>query len=169
MSGLFFTVYLDDLLIEVSNQPIGCTICNKRLNIFAYADDLIILTPTARGLQTLVNICQIYASNHDITFNVKKDKSECIVFSNNAVSAPFEIRLYDKPLEWKTNIVHLGHILESDLSNDMSVKNAGIDFMARSNSILSQFRHCDPSVIVYLVKTYASTYFGHVKIWKIVC
>ena len=68
-------------------------------------------------------------------------------------------------MEWKTSIVHLGHILESDLSNDMSLRNAGIDFMARSNSILSQFRHCDPSVIVYLVKTYASTYFGAVT-WK---
>ena len=165
LSGLFFNVYLDDLLIEVSNQNIGCTIANKRLNIFAYADDIIILTPNIRSLQSLVNICQTYASDHNITFNIKKDKSECIAFSSDVINPTIDIKLYDKPLEWKQSIVHLGHTLEHDLSNCASLKNACIDFMTRSNSILSKFRHCDPSIIVDLVKTYATTYFGSVT-WK---
>ena len=33
-----------------------------------YADDLVIISPSAKGLQRLVDICAVYGQNHDILF-----------------------------------------------------------------------------------------------------
>ena len=42
------------------------------VNHFSYADDMAILSPSASGLQKLINICASYAIKHDIMYNVKK-------------------------------------------------------------------------------------------------
>ena len=42
-----------------------------------YADDMATLSPSASGLQKLLNICASYATKHDIIYNVKK--TQCMV------------------------------------------------------------------------------------------
>ena len=50
---------------------------NMSVNHFSYADDMAILSPSASGLQKLLNICSSYAIEHDIIYNVKK--TQCMV------------------------------------------------------------------------------------------
>ena len=47
------------------------------VNHFSYADDMAILSPSAPGLQKLLNICANYAIEHGIIYNVKK--TQCMV------------------------------------------------------------------------------------------
>ena len=42
------------------------------INHLMYADDLVILSPSAKGLQRLVDICAAYGDIHDIKFNHAK-------------------------------------------------------------------------------------------------
>ena len=37
-----------------------------------YADDLIMLSPSLKGLQSMFNLCDAYAKTHFLIFNAKK-------------------------------------------------------------------------------------------------
>ena len=69
MSPLLFNVYMDDLSCSLSNTPIGCFIGGVMVNHIMYADDLVIISPSAKGLQRLLDICAGYGQSHDILFN----------------------------------------------------------------------------------------------------
>ena len=77
LSPWLFNIYIDDLSISHSNANAGCKFGRMSVNHFSYADDMAILSPSASGLQKLLNICASYAIKHDIIYNVKK--TQCMV------------------------------------------------------------------------------------------
>ena len=38
----------------------------------SYADDIILLSPSYRGMQNMLDICDVFAKEHFIQFNAKK-------------------------------------------------------------------------------------------------
>ena len=60
LSPLLFNVYMDALSSSLSNIPIGCSISGVMVNHIMYADDLVIISPSAKGLQRLLDICAAY-------------------------------------------------------------------------------------------------------------
>jgi len=65
------------LLKEVVTSRIGCNIGGLFINILAYADD-IVLTPSWRALQHLLNIAAQQSTEINMVFNA--NKSVCMVF-----------------------------------------------------------------------------------------
>ena len=41
---------------------------------FIYADDITLVAPSADALNTMMNVCELYAGENDITFNSNKTK-----------------------------------------------------------------------------------------------
>ena len=75
---VFFRLgYLTYTSMTLSNANAGCKFGGMSVNHFSYADDMAILSPSASGLQKLLNICASYAIKHDIIYNVKK--TQCMV------------------------------------------------------------------------------------------
>ena len=72
LSPYLFNIYLDDLSNILKKQYAGCKIANQIINHLLYADDLVLMCPSYRGLQDLLDICGEYAKEHDIKFNTKK-------------------------------------------------------------------------------------------------
>ena len=72
LSPLFFNVYMDGLSDILCRTECGCTMGGRMLNHLMYADDLVLLSPSAKGLQRLVDICAAYGDIHDIKFNHAK-------------------------------------------------------------------------------------------------
>ena len=72
LSPRFYNVYIDDLSLHLSSCNIGCVFGSHVINHISYADDLIIFCPSAKGLQSLITICQTYGNDHDINFNLDK-------------------------------------------------------------------------------------------------
>ena len=67
--------------MTLSKTKVGCALGQIMVNHLAYADDLVILSPSAKGLHKLLNICSDYGEEHDIMFN-NKTKTGMYVFSN---------------------------------------------------------------------------------------
>ena len=66
----YLNVYMDSLSSSLSNTPIDCSIGGVMVNHIMYADDLVIISPSAKGLQCLLDIlCADYGQSHDILFN----------------------------------------------------------------------------------------------------
>ena len=77
LSPWLFNIYIDVLSISLSNANAGCKFGGMYVNRFSYADDMAILSPSASGLQKLLNIGASYVIKHDIIYNVKK--TQCMV------------------------------------------------------------------------------------------
>ena len=50
LSPYLFCVYIDDLSIKLNDIKVGCTIGTTLINHLMYADDLVLLSPSAMGL-----------------------------------------------------------------------------------------------------------------------
>ena len=69
LSPVLFCVYIDDLLVRLSNANIGCFIGSNYVGALAYADDLVLLAPTASALRKMLAICDVYAAAYSMSFN----------------------------------------------------------------------------------------------------
>ena len=58
----------------LNNSGCGCYIGNNFCIAVAYADDLLLLSPTVTGMKRMLSICETYANDHKILFNAKKSQ-----------------------------------------------------------------------------------------------
>jgi hypothetical protein len=72
LSPVLFNVYIDCLSVRLRSIPIGCHINSVCYNHLIYADDTVLLAPSPKALQTLIDVCVAFASEHDLIFNTKK-------------------------------------------------------------------------------------------------
>ena len=56
-----FNKFINGLLTKLENMNTGVMIYNFHLKMFAYADDLNLVSTSATGPQSLMNICNQYA------------------------------------------------------------------------------------------------------------
>jgi hypothetical protein len=74
LSPDFYSVYIDDLIVELSKAGIGCYLLTIFIACILFADDLILLAPTCGALQEMLNICSVYCDKFCLMFNVRKSK-----------------------------------------------------------------------------------------------
>ena len=60
-SPTLFSVYINDLFRILKLSGLGCRIQNCFFGCFGYADDLLLLSASRSGLQSMVNICENFA------------------------------------------------------------------------------------------------------------
>jgi len=56
-----------DLLLALSNYSVGCYIGNFFVGALAYADDIVLIAPTATAMRKLSSICGDYATEYCIS------------------------------------------------------------------------------------------------------
>jgi len=61
-----------ELLLELETLHAGCNIGGVFINVLAYADDIVILAPSWRGLQQLLSVLYKHSTNIDMMCNNKK-------------------------------------------------------------------------------------------------
>lgn len=72
LGGVLWAVYVDELLQKLRASGLGCRIGGRFLGVSAYADDICLLSPTASGMQLLLNICDSFAVSHQVRLNPAK-------------------------------------------------------------------------------------------------
>ena len=77
LSPVLFCVYLDELLLALSAAKVGCYVGSVFVGALAYADDLVLIAPSATALRKMLAICDAYASDYFMNFNA--GKSKCMV------------------------------------------------------------------------------------------
>ena len=57
---LFSSIHiLDDLLNEVQRTGYGARLASMSVGCLAYADDITLISPTAGGIQNMLNVCKL--------------------------------------------------------------------------------------------------------------
>ena len=156
LSPILFNLYIDELLISLRESGLGCKIGNSYYGVFGYADDVIILSPTSKGLQSMINICYNFGKQFHIQFNEKK--TQCIQFGLNQTS---KSKLYfgSELLTWAKKVKYLGNWLNNTLDDyDDIVFKKGM-FIQNVNKLLSNFSFLQCDVLYHLYKSYCTSFY----------
>lgn len=160
LSPHLFNAYIDRLNHELNTLPIGCMVDGMAINNLCYADDMVLISPTAIGLQTLINTCCKYANKHDIIYN--KIKTQCMsILPKRLRSIPDPlITLQGHPLQFVNEFPYLGHIISKDLKDNSDINNRRRKLCAVGNMITRRFAFCDLNTKIILFRSYCYSIYG---------
>ena len=81
LSGFLYSVFINDLLIELNNASKNMGILNTKISNPTLADDIALLSLTPAGLQMLLNVAYEYSCKW--RFNFSAEKSNVVIFRDN--------------------------------------------------------------------------------------
>ena len=151
LSPDFYSIYVDDLVAILQKSNIGCYIRGKFAAALFYADDMAIMSPSIRGLQRLLDICDNYCREWDICLNSKKTK--CMFFGKKTVPS-HKLVLQGSPIEWAENWDYLGVNLKSGKRFGCSVAERLKKFYKCLNSILRIDGRSNDMIMLRLLETH---------------
>jgi hypothetical protein len=94
----------------------GLAISNMHFNVFCYADDLLLASTTASGLQKLIDCADNYITRHGLRFN--PGKTQCIIYGTNPFTVNPKWHIKGTELQICNNINYLGAVVGNNCNND---------------------------------------------------
>ena len=73
MSPLLFNLYVNDLSVQLQKLPVGCCCGDMVVNHLMYADDIVLLAPSGKGMQTIIDTTYAYGNAYDIIYIIIRD------------------------------------------------------------------------------------------------
>ena len=160
LSPFLFGVYMDELLVSLKTNGVGCHMGNHFVGAFGYADDIILLCPSLQGMREMVKICENYAAMHKILFNGKK--SVYLVFGNYKYNVSLTVN--NEKVSRSTSAIHLGHFFHTENTSKELTENAIKDFHKSKHSFLSRFGTCNTKTKNKLFHQYCQSMYGS-QLW----
>ena len=137
ISPLLFSIYIDNLFMELKQLGLGCHVGLTYAGAFGYADDIALISPSLYGLKKMISVCENYAREYHITFNLSKTKLICFNVDPSNLAPLF---LNSQPVTVVTNEKHLGNYISTDI-NDRNITSNVCDFTSEVIVLLMIFVH----------------------------
>lgn len=158
LSPRLFNLYMDKLSIKLNELHIGLSYGINSVNNLMFADDIVLISPSVKGLQKLINICQRYGQELDIIYNEEKSVTMCInKFSSIDLNPTF--MLGNTNLKMVKEVKYLGHYISDTLSDEKDMNRQLRLLYCRSNTIVRKFYKCSSSVKSILFKAYCANMY----------
>jgi len=169
LSPILFCVYLDNLILSLVNSGVGCHMGHICLSVLAYADDVVILAPTASAMRKLLAICDGFANDFDVKFNAYKTK--CILFQPSccnkmSCNAKPVFSIQDNIIEFVESWPHLGHIINNKLNDCDDIIDRRNILLGQINDLLCNFGKLNPVIKTNLLYSYCSNLYG-CELWDL--
>ena len=74
LSPTLFSLYINDLAIEIKQMNLGIDIDEVQMSIFLYADNIVLIAPDADSLQLMLNKLHVWCSKWRLSVNSNKTK-----------------------------------------------------------------------------------------------
>ena len=163
LSPILFTIYIDQLLYDLKDSGYGCYVKNIFLGALSYADDITLVSPSIRGLNKMLKICEIFSVKFDITFNCKK--SFCIKFGD-PINTYEQVFLNSTKIRWVDQIRHLGNYIDLKMNDEIDCRYKKSVFIGHVNKLVVNFSHLQVPVLTRLFKTYCTSFYAS-QMWQI--
>ena len=150
LSAKFWALYMNELVLMLKKTKQGCHIADLFIACILYADDVCLLAPTRKAMQTLLNTCSEFAEAWCIKYNEKKTK--VMYFGKNPESFSCSpLILNNKPLEIVPEWKYLGVTVTSANGFYCSAKKPRSSFYCSANSILNVMHRPSEQVLLKLL------------------
>ena len=165
LSPYLYNVYTDDLSAALRDTGTGCHLHDKCVNSLSYADDMVLLAPTAEALQDLIGVCEVYAARHDIVYNTTK--TECMVVppAHSKVTYLASAWLGGCALTFVDRFTYLGHVINQDLTDDDDIKKQTTKLTIIGNTLLRKFSFCSQEVKLELFRSHCYSIYCN-SLWS---
>ena len=160
LSPLLYGFYTNDILESISSMNDGCSLNGYKTNIIAYADDLLLMSPTVKGLQLMQDNLQILLK--DLCFKIA-DKSKYLIFKHkNYKTQEYNPKiLLDGAVLYDVNeCIYLGVILNGSHDVGSDIDRRLSSFLKQFNGMYSKFNFAHNNVLFFLFKAYTSSFYG---------
>ena len=165
-SPILFSIYINDLFFILRNSGLGCRIHAAFFGCLGYADDLLLLSASRSGLQSMVNICAGFAREKNLKFSTNPDpiksKTKGIIFAKKPKDRLniLPVKLNGDDLPWVSDVKHLGNFLDSGNSMKKDITTKKGQFIGKVNSLLQEFHYVTPDIFMKIVNIYAVSFHG---------
>jgi hypothetical protein len=170
VTPILFCIYIDDLLVSMSQTGVGCYIAGNFVGAIAYADDIVLISPTPLGMRKLLLSCDTYANEFDILFNANKSKFfVCIPQKLRSIISNLKgCRFYigGRCIENVSSYSHLGHIINCKFDDKDDILQRKNNFIGQANNVFCFFKSLDMHVKIRLFKSYCSSCYGS-ELWSL--
>ena len=171
ISPILFCIYFDDVLCRLQRAGVGCFIGHLFVGALAYADDIVLLAPSAAAMRVMLSICDDFASEYHMSFNASKSK--CLILGPRYRTASYSIpepvfHVNGAAIENVKEWLHLGHMLTSDLTDHVDIARRRNCFIAQVNNMLSQFSALDSLTRNRLFNSFCCSHYG-CELWDLQC
>jgi hypothetical protein len=165
LSPYLFSFYIDDLTSVLRNTAVGCYFGSVFAGVVIYADDIVLLSPSVRGLRMLINATYDFATSHKLSFN--PEKSFCIRFHknnpNNVALPNVRIDLGNALVNWVRQVTHLGNIITHNLEDTAHLNHLTADFYVRVNGLLASIGFVrDPRLLYNIFNSLCCCFYGSI-------
>lgn len=164
LSPFLFKFYIDSIIEDISVMKEGCNLGITKVNILAYADDIVLIAGSERDMELLYSkLCQLFSSHK---LNINKNKSKCLIFNRSASKVhPTVMKLGESELEVVNCYKYLGHLIEGTLQDTKDIELRLNKFYSSTNSVLRNFKHLDISTTLFLFESFCIPVYG-LSLWN---
>ena len=131
---------MNDVSICLRKLPVGSCCGDMVVYPLMYADAIVLLTPSAKGMQRILNTTYAYGNDFDILFNVTK--SQAMFYDTLKMGEPIDMFLGDTVMTTTQSYKYLGHIITNTLSDEADIGEKIRGLYGRSNMLLRKFHLC---------------------------
>ena len=157
LSPVLFCLYLDVLLNKLYHTGVGCYLGPYFCGALAYADDVILLSPTVSGAKSMLNVCAKFSSDYNVKFNASK--SNVIIFGKSHILRK-HFKLNNVELPQVNNAKHLGHMISNLCSGYIDISTIIQSFNKSVNILIAEFGFLQSSLLFQLFLKYCCSLYG---------
>ena len=158
LSAILFAVYMDDLSEELNGEG-GCIIGDTKINHIFYADDILLLAPSLKALQILIDRTVNYLDKHYLTVNAQKTKVLVIKPKNFVLYGNPLLHIHHINLEVVNPYKYLGMNFNDSLKDDEHVATLYRGQCLRGNMLLRNFNMCNQESKTHLFKAFCTSLY----------
>ncbi len=155
LSPTLFNLYLNDLPKTLSDSELPLypvQIWNIKVSLLMYADDMVLLSTSATGLQNALNVLSLYLDKWNLTVNTKK--SNVMVFNSRSLKETFKYK--SDVLDNVSEYTYLGILLHKSGLFTSAQKRLSFKAGKALCSLLSNFNNRSGASPVALLKLFDS-------------
>ena len=161
---LLFNVYLDELILLLMEEVVGCHMNGMFVGAFCYADNVTLLAPTGMALIAMLDTCTRFDDAHNLLFNSSKTK--CKFIDRSCSQLHSNVRFMGRSVEFVNSVDLLGVLLYADLKvNHIHTSRNVQKFYCKVNSVLFNFKDAPSDEKPKLIDTYCLDLYGS-QLWK---
>ena len=146
LSPKLFNIYVNTLSVSLNEKYIGCCLNGKVVNHLYYADDLVLVSPTASGMNELLRVCEQFSEKFGLKFNEQKTVLLYLMPEKLKIKPGTSVMMNDTVIKMESSCRYLGHMITDGLDDNEDIKRQLRSFYDKANMLLRTFNYCSADV-----------------------
>ena len=137
ISPKLFSIYVESLIPDIERCEAGVAIGTVNVDVLLYADDVVLVSHTREGLQSMLNVVSEFGTNNDTIFN--PSKTIFMIFNKSRMNMnDLVIKLNGTPIVQAKQVKYLGYIITDNGTMTQHIKKRKSITVAMISTLRSQ-------------------------------